>query len=103
MPLAGPVLVGAALFALLGLGRHWLRGARLGRAVDVFWAAAALSPFVMLGAEHQTVPVVGGILAVAAAVILAWQAWPVSRGAALLVLPVAAGLALEAALPFLTA
>jgi len=103
VPLAGPVLAAAALFAPLGLGRHWLRGAGPGRAVDVFWAAAALSPFVLLGAEHQAVPVAGGILAVAVAAILAWRAWPVSRGAALLVLPVAAGVALEAALPFLTA
>ena len=96
VPLWLPVLAGVALFALLGLGRHWLRGSGQGRMVDLFWAAAALYPLALLG--DQAVPAeVCGALAVLAAAALAWRAWPVSRGAALLLLPAALGVAAEAA------
>ena len=100
VPLWVPVLAGVALFALLGLGRHWLRGSGQGRLVDVFWAAAALYPLALLG-DQAVAAQAYGAAAVLGAAALAWRAWPVSRGAALLLLPVALGVAAEAAAPLL--
>ena len=88
---------GVVLFALLGLGRHWLRGTWQSRAVDAFWAAAALFPFLLSGVDQHGIVVACGLAAVAGAAVLTWRTWPVSRAAALLVLPLAAGVAAEAA------
>ncbi len=88
---------GVLLFALLGMGRYWLRGARQSRAVDAFWAAAALFPFLLSGVDQHGIVVACGLAAVAGAAVLTWRTWPVSRAAALLVLPLAAGVAMEAA------
>lgn len=88
---------GVALFALLGVGRHWLRGTWQSKAVDAFWAAAALFPFLLSGVDQHGIVVGCGLAAVAGAAVLTWRTWPVSRAAALLVLPLAAGVAMEAA------
>jgi sulfoxide reductase heme-binding subunit YedZ len=95
-----PVLAGMALFALLGLGRHWLRGSGRGGALDLFWASAALYPLALLS-DLGTAAAVCGAVAVLGAMVVAWRAWPVSRGAALLVLPSALGVAAVAAVPLL--
>lgn len=88
---------GVLLFALLGVGRYWLRGAWQSRAVDAFWTAAALFPFLLSGVDQHGIVVACGLAAVAGAAVLTWRTWPVSRAAALLVLPLAAGVAMEAA------
>jgi len=85
------------LFGLLGVGRYWLRGTWQSRAVDAFWAAAALFPFLLSGVDQHGIVVACGVAAVTGAALLTWRTWPVSRAAALLVLPLAAGVAMEAA------
>jgi sulfoxide reductase heme-binding subunit YedZ len=95
-----PVLVGIALFALLGLARHWLRGSGRGGALDLFWVAAALYPLALVD-DLGMAATVCGALAVLAGGVVAWRAWPVSRGAALLVLPSALGVAVAAVVPLL--
>jgi len=95
-----PVAVGLALFGLLGLGRHWLRGSGRGLALDLFWLAAALYPLALVS-DQQTAAVAMGIAAVTGGIVVAWRSWPVSRGAALLVLPSALGVAAVAVAPLL--
>ena len=96
-----PVLAGVALFGPLGLGRHWLRGSGRGGALDLFWVVAALYPLALLNDLGTAAAVFGGA-AVLGAGVVAWRVWPVSRGAALLVLPAALGVAAVAASPLLS-
>ncbi len=95
-----PVMAGVALFGLLGLGRHWLRGSGRGALLDLFWVTAAVYPLVLISDLGMAASACGAAAVLVGAAV-AWRAWPVSRGAALLVLPAALLVAVGAALPLL--
>lgn len=100
--LEGPMLWALAaawlgLFALLALARRQLPEAWQRRLVDALWAACALYPLYGLQMDDPVVGMAGRALMAIAALALAARLWPVSRRAALLVLPVAALLAYSGA------
>ncbi len=79
-----------ALLALLGLARRQLAAAWQQRSVDLLWAACALSPLYGPEMERPALCLACHALVAAAALVLAARLWPVSRRAALLVVPAAA-------------
>ena len=88
-------LLAAIAFALAGVARFWIRGQPERRALDLLWALACAYPL-LLNAEDRRLAIGGAGLLAVAAVLLTARMWPVSRRAALLVLPVAGLLAVEA-------
>lgn len=77
------------LFALLGLARHRLRAAWQRHLLDALWAGAALLPVVAMGTESREVGMYGAAVLGAGALLLATRLWTVSRGAAIMVVPLA--------------
>lgn len=77
------------LFALLGLARHRLRTAWQRHLLDALWAGAALLPVLAMGTESREVGMYGAELLGAGALLLATGLWTTSRGAAILVIPLA--------------
>ena len=93
--LEGPALwalagVWLTLFALLGLARRQLPAEWQRHLVDALWAACALYPLYGLQMESLALVLACHAMVAAAALALAALLWPVSRRAALLVMPVAA-------------
>jgi hypothetical protein len=84
------------LFALLGLTRFKLRNSWQKHLVDALWAGTALWPVLAMGSESRQIGLASAALTVAAALLLTRRLWPVSRGAAILVFPLAALAAYQA-------
>ncbi len=84
------------LFALLGLARWRLREIWQRHLVDALWAATALAPVLALGTDSRAVVLASAAVLGAAALLLTGRLWPVSPGAAVLVLPLAALAAYQA-------
>jgi len=84
------------LFALLGLARFRLRNSWQRHLVDALWAGTALWPVLAMGTENRQIGLASAALMVAGALLLTRRLWPVSRGAALLVVPLAALAAYQA-------
>ena len=77
------------LFALLGFARHRLRLTWQRRLVDALWALTALSPLLAMGAESRQIGLASAAVLVAGALLLSQRLWAVSRGSAILVIPLA--------------
>jgi len=77
------------LFALLGLARYQLRGTWQRHWLDALWAGAALMPVLAMGTDSRDVSTYAAAALVAGALLLATSLWAVSRGAALMVVPLA--------------
>ncbi len=77
------------LFALLGLARHWLRDSGQRRLVDVLWVGLASAPVLAMGTESREVGLASAAVLAVGALLLTGRLWPVSRGAAILVVPLA--------------
>ncbi len=78
-----------ASFALLGLVRHRLRLSRQRHLMDTLWAGTALAPVLAMATESRQVGMASALVLAAGAVLLAQRLWPISRGAAMLVAPLA--------------
>lgn len=100
MPEGGSVLLlnvaWFVLFALLGLTRFKLRSSWHRHLVDALWAGTALWPVLAMGSESRQIGLASAALTVAGALLLTRRLWPVSRGAAILVVPLAALAAYQA-------
>lgn len=97
---AMPINVGAALaFALLGLARYRMRALWQRHAVDALWAVACLYPLWLVGegADDQRVVLAITALLVACTLALSQRLWLVSRGAAVMLVPLLAWLTFEVA------
>ncbi len=96
--LPGPVLDVAwfALFALLGLARYRLRTAWQRHIVDALWAGTALWPVLAMDAEGRPLGPASAAVLLTGALLLTRRLWPVSRHAAMLVVPLAALAAYQA-------
>lgn len=90
-------LAWALLFALLGLARHRLRDTWHRRLVDGLWVATALSPILAMATESRDVSLASAAVMIVGAVMLTLRLWPVSRRAAMMVIPPAMLMAYEAA------
>lgn len=77
------------LCALLGLARHRLRGMWQRHLLDAIWAGAALMPLLAMGTDSPAVELYGAAALVAGALLLAASLWTVSRGAAMMLVPLA--------------
>ena len=77
------------LFALLGLARHRLRAAWQRHWLDALWAGAALLPVLAMGADNREVGMYAAAALGAGALLLATGLWTTSRGAAIMVIPLA--------------
>jgi len=84
------------LFALLGMARYRLRNSWQRHLLDALWAGTALAPLLATGTESRPVGLASAALMVAGALMLTRRLWPVSRGAAMLVIPLAALAAYQA-------
>jgi len=84
------------LFALLGLARYRLRNSWQRHLVDALWAGTALAPLLAMGTASRQVGLATAAVTVAGALLLTTRLWPVSRGAAMLVIPLAALVAYQA-------
>jgi len=84
------------LFALLGLARYRLRMAWQRHVVDALWAGTALWPVLAMDAEGRQLGPASAAVLLAGALLLTRQLWPVSRHAAMLVVPLAALAAYQA-------
>ena len=84
------------LFALLGLARYWLRNGWQRHLVDALWAGLALSPVLAMATESRQVGLACAAILAAGALLLTGRLWPVSRRAAILVVPLAALAAYQA-------
>jgi sulfoxide reductase heme-binding subunit YedZ len=84
------------LFALLGLARYLLRHSGQRRLVDVLWVGLALAPVLAMGTESREVGLASAAVLAMGALLLTGRLWPVSRGAAILVVPLAALAAYQA-------
>lgn len=82
-----------ALFALLAFARRQLPEEWQRHLVDALWAACVLYPLYGLQMDNPLLGLAGHALVALAALALAARLWPVSRQAALLVVPVAAWVA----------
>ena len=89
-------LAAAAVFALMGLARYRLRTAGQRRLLDALWACAALYPLLALQTEDHSLLVAAAAVVVIGTVIASGRAWPISRTAAVLLLPLGAWIAYEA-------
>ena len=89
-------LAAAAVFALMGLARYRLRTAGQRRMLDVLWACAALYPLLALQTEDHSLLVAAAAVVVTGTLIASGRAWPISRTAAVLLLPLGAWIAYEA-------
>lgn len=78
-----------ASFALLGLVRHRLRLSRQRHLMDALWVGTALAPVLAMATESRQVGMASAVVLAAGAVLLAQRLWPISRGAAMLVAPLA--------------
>ncbi len=78
------------LFALLGIARWQLRENWQRHLIDALWAATALAPVLALGTDSREVVLASAAVLGAAALLLTGRLWPISPGAAVLVLPLAA-------------
>jgi len=96
--LPGPVLDVAwfALFALLGLARYRLRTAWQRHIVDALWTGTALWPVLAMDAEGRPLGPASAAVLLTGALLLTRRLWPVSRHAAMLVVPLAALAAYQA-------
>lgn len=83
------ILAWVLLFALLGLARHRLRGMWQRHLLDALWVGAALMPVLAMGTESREVELYGAASLVAGALLLATSLWTVSRGAAVMLVPLA--------------
>lgn len=83
------ILAWVLLFALLGLARHRLRGLWQRHLLDTLWVGAALMPLLAMGTESREVELYGAASLVAGALLLATSLWAVSRGAAVMLVPLA--------------
>ncbi len=83
------MLAWVLLFALLGLARHRLRGMWQRHLLDALWVGAALMPVLAMGTESREVELYGAASLVAGALLLATSLWTVSRGAAVMLVPLA--------------
>ncbi len=84
------------LFALLGLARFRLRDRWQRHLLDALWAGMTLSPVLAMATESRQIGLASAAVLVAGALLLARRLWPVSRGAAMLVVPLAALAAYQA-------
>ena len=84
------------LFALLGLARHRLRNSGQRHVVDAVWAGTVLSPALAVATESRQAGLASAAILVVGALLLTRRLWPVSRGAAILVMPLAALAAYQA-------
>ena len=89
-------LAAAAVFALMGLARYRLRTAGQRRMLDVLWACAALYPLLALQTEDHSLLAAAAAVVVTGTLIASGRAWPISRTAAVLLLPLGAWIAYEA-------
>ena len=89
-------LVAAAVFALIGLARYRLRTAGQRRLLDLLWACAALYPLLALQTEDHSLLVAAAAFVVIGTLVASGRAWPISRTAAVLLLPLGAWIAYEA-------
>jgi sulfoxide reductase heme-binding subunit YedZ len=100
MPDGGSVLLPNiawfVLFALLGLTRFRLRDTWQRHLVDALWVGTALWPVLAMGSESRPVGLASAALTMAGALLLTRRLWPVSRNAAVLVMPLAALAAYQA-------
>ncbi|MBC7799644.1 MAG: ferric reductase-like transmembrane domain-containing protein [Gemmatimonadaceae bacterium] len=85
-----------SLFALLGLARHRLGDARQRHMVDALWIAGMLYLVVAMGTESRVVGLTVVAAIVAGALFLTLRLWPVSRGSAVMVVPLASLMTYEA-------
>ena len=79
----------ALLFALLGMARHRFRETWQRHLLDCLWAAMALSPILAMATDSRQVSLAGAAIMIAGALLVTLRLWPVSRSAALSVLPAA--------------
>jgi len=95
---AGPVLDVAwfVMFALLGLARYRLRTVWQRHVIDALWAGTALWPVLAMDAEGRQLGLASAAVLLTGALLLTRQLWPVSRHAAILVVPLAALAAYQA-------
>lgn len=82
-----------ALFVLLAFARRQLSEEWQRHMVDALWAACVLYPLYGLQMESPLLGLAGHVLVALSALAVAARLWPVSRRAALLVVPVAAWVA----------
>ncbi len=96
--LPGPVLDVAwfVMFASLGLARYWLRTVWQRHVIDALWAGTALWPVLAMDAEGRQLGPASAAILLTGALLLTRQLWPVSRHAAMLVVPLAALAAYQA-------
>lgn len=85
------------VFALLGVVRHHLPDGWQRRTLDAIWAACAVYPLLML-VENPTAAASAAVLVAAGVVWLATRLWPLSRGRAMLLVPMLVWVAFEASL-----
>ncbi len=86
----------ACVFAAMGLARFRLRGTWHRHLVDGLAMAAAAYPLLLLDMDNWRLVVTAAILVSLAALLLTRRIWPVSRGAALMILPLTVWITLEA-------
>lgn len=95
-----PLNYGAALaFALLGLARYRVRALWQRHAVDALWAVACLYPLWLVGEvadDQRTVLAITALLG-SCTLVLSQRLWTISRGAAVMLVPLMAWLTFEAA------
>ena len=81
------------LLALVGLARWRLRHSRLRRVIDGFWLACVAYQFAIVAFDSRPVGAAGAALVILATILLGQRVWLVSRGAALMLVPLAVFLA----------
>jgi len=81
---------------LLGLARYRLRTVWQRHVIDALWAGTALWPVLAMDAEGRQLGPASAAVLLTGALLLTRQLWPVSRHAAMLVVPLAALAAYQA-------
>lgn len=90
-------LLWVVFFGMLGIARWRLRAGWQRRWVDGLWVGCLVYQFLLIATANRSLWATCAWLIVGAALLLGHRVWPVSRGAALMLVPLGLLLAFEAA------